>query len=717
MSSVAGSVAGAVATSVTTSVTTAVGPTRSLPEPRPDAPKAKKPVRAARLDPMLDSRVLMVLAGLLLLAQLPQVARLPIWLSVTGIGMIGLRMLMLHHGKPAPHSYWLIPLVVGGAFAIRWHYGYFFGRDPGVALLFLMAGLKFMETRRERDGTLTVCLGAFLAMTQFLYEQSITSAAMLFVTVLYIAFAFHALSGSWARSDKGLSHYESFRPLMRVGGVMLLQSVPLAIVLFLVFPRLSTPLWGIPSDHTSKTGLSEHMELGGISNLSLSDDIAFHAEFLDKAHIPPNQDRYWRGPVLSQFDGRVWRTLGRNIGGSIAQVPGTAIDYVVTLEPHQQFWLFALDLPASLPKNSGGMTMQGVALTREQQLISIPTISSRVIYRQSSTLAWRYPATLGDNETGRLIRLPGKSNPRTREFAVAERKKVSSDRAFVEALLDRFNRDTYAYTLSPPSLGDDAIDEFLFDTKTGFCEHYAGAFAFMMRAAGVPSRVVTGYLGGEINPSSGAMVIRQSDAHAWTEVFIDGFWIRVDPTGAVAPERVERGLARSLPDSDRLPFLSRPQWSWLRSIEWRMDAVNHGWQKWVIGFDHDRQQSLFTELGWPRPKPWEIVGLIIAAFAAWALGYLGWTRWLRRIRATDPLERAWLRINRKLARAGLPRAASEGPIAYADRLSARWPRHAKIWREVTEVYAAARYGRDNPRNSARRMLAAMHQIRGPLGSE
>ena len=673
----------------------------------------------ARLNPALDARVLMVLAGLLVLAQLPQVVRLPLWLSLTGIGLIGLRVLMLRYGRPAPHSYWLIPIVVAGTFAIRWHYGYFFGRDPGVALLFLMAGLKFMETRRERDGTLAVCLGAFLAMTQFLYEQSIASAALLFVTVLYIAFSFHALSGTWARVDERTTGLESLRPLLRVGGIMLLQSVPLALVLFLVFPRLSTPLWGVPSDHSSRSGLSEHMEPGDISGLSLSDEIAFHVEFTDKSKIPANQDLYWRGPVLSQFDGRVWRTT-RSGPGSIAPVAGPTVDYMVTLEPHHQFWLFALDLPGSMPTNSSGTAMPGVVLTREQQLVSLPLVSSRLIYQQTSTLAWRYPATADEGELPRLLRLPGRANPRARAFAQEERRAAGSDAVFVERLLTRFNHEEYAYTLSPPGVGEDAIDDFMFQTRKGFCEHYAGAFAFMMRAAGVPSRVVTGYLGGEINPASGAMVVRQSDAHAWTEVWLNGYWVRVDPTAAVSPERVERGLARSMPDSDRLPFLSRPEWSWLRAVEWRMDAVNHGWQKWVIGFDHERQQSLFSELGWPRPKPWEIAGLIAAAFAAWAIGYLGWSRWLRRIRSSDPLERAWQRINRRLARAGLPREASEGPLTYAERLAARWPQHAAIWRELARVYAAARYGsddtrddaRDNASESARRILRIAAKVPG-----
>jgi transglutaminase-like putative cysteine protease len=431
------------------------------------------------------------------------------------------------------------------------------------------------------------------------------------------------------------------------------------------------------------------MEPGAISELSLSDEIAFRVEFGDKARIPPNASRYWRGPVLSQFDGRVWRTTARPGAGAVVAAGGPPVEYLVTLEPHHQRWLFALDLPAALPASDNGGPLHGAFLTREQQLLSVPLVA----------------------ELGRLLRLPGRGNPQSRAFAVDERRLAGNDSAYVQAVLRRFNRDTYRYTLSPAEVGTDAVDDFLFKTKSGFCEHYAGAFALLMRAAGIPARVVTGYLGGEINPASGTMVIRQSDAHAWTEVWIDGLWRRVDPTAAVSPERVERGLSAAMPPGERVPFLSRAEWSWLRAVQWRWDAVNHNWQKWVIGFNHDRQQSLFSELGWPKPEPWQIAGLIMGAFAAWGLGYLAWWQWRQRIRTGDPLERTWLAINRRLARAGLPRGAAEGPIAYGERLCTRWPQHAALWRELAGSYALARYGEGDEGAGAKRVQRIAQAIR------
>ncbi|MEO8134419.1 MAG: DUF3488 and transglutaminase-like domain-containing protein [Betaproteobacteria bacterium] len=656
-----------------------------------------------------DSRVLTLLAGLILLAQAPQLPRLPLWLGLSGIVLVGLRIALHRRGHAAPRSVWLLPVVVIGGLAIRWHYGYFFGRDPGVALLFLMAGLKFMETRTERDGSLLVCLASFLALTQFLYEQSVMAAAIMMVTVLYIALALHALSGTWEVTGRNAFTLKSLRPLIRLAGVMVLQSVPLAILLFFVFPRLSGPLWGMPTDQNAKSGLSEQMEPGSIAELSLSDEVAFRVEFPDKSRIPANAFRYWRGPVLSQFDGRVWRVAQRPSVGRLVRVNGRAIDYIVTLEPHQQRWLFALDLPSAMPANDQGLPLQATMLTREQQLISLPPVATRLIYRQSSILADRHP---GDSEAepGRLRYLPGKDNPRSRDFAQDERRQAGSDLAFVQAVLRRFNRDTYVYTLAPPVLGPNSVDDFLFEAKRGFCEHYAGAFVFLMRAAGIPARVVTGYQGGEINPASGTMVIRQSDAHAWSEVLIDGVWRRFDPTAAVAPERIERGFSSALPSGD-IPFLSRPEWSWLRAMQWRWDAVNHNWQKWIIGFDRERQQSLFSELGLPKPEPWQVVGLIGGAFAAWGLGYLAWSQWRQRIRTSDRLERTWLAINRRLARAGLPRGATEGPLAYSERLCARWPQHATLWRELAGGYALARYGQGDQTAGAEHLRRMAQSLR------
>ena len=677
-----------------------------MPESTRQLPRRKR----SAVSPALSPRVLLVLAGLLVLAQLPQLVRLPVWLAALGLAPIALRVALLRRGRSPPSSYWLVPIVIVGGLAIRWRYGYFFGRDPGVALLFLMAGLKFMETRTERDGTLVVCLAAFLAMTQFLYEQSLPSAVLLILTVFYIAFALHALSGTWVRMGESVSMVDVLRPLLRLAGIMVLQSAPLALVLFLVFPRLSTPLWGLPTDVGAKSGLSEQMEPGTISELSLSDEIAFRAEFAEKSGIPDNSIRYWRGPVLSQFDGRVWRSAARPTLGRFAPIAGKPIEYLITLEPHQQRWLFALDLPSALPANDNGTPLQGAFVTGEQQLLSIPPVVTRLIYRQSSVLSDRHSGA-DEIELARLRRLPGSANPRARAFAREQRESSASDLAFVQVVLQRFNREAYSYTLAPPEVGVNAVDDFLFETRRGFCEHYAGAFAFLMRAAGIPARVVTGYLGGEINPASGAMVIRQSDAHAWTEVWIDDQWRRIDPTAAVAPERIERGLSAALPRGERISFLSRAEWSWLRAAQWRWDAVNHNWQKWVIGFNHERQQSLFEELGWRKPEPWQIFGLIAGAFALWGLGYLTWSQWSPHLRTGDPLERAWLRINRRLARAGLPRAPAEGLLAYAERLCSRWPHHRALWRELADGYALARYGQGNAATGIAQLRRVAQELR------
>jgi transglutaminase-like putative cysteine protease len=414
--------------------------------------------------------------------------------------------------------------------------------------------------------------------------------------------------------------------------------------------------------------------------------------------------------VLSQFDGRIWRAAPRPGLGELPRVRGAAIDYTVTLEPHQQRWMFALDLPASMPEDDNGAPVSNVVLTREHQIISLPLVTSRLIYHQRSILSDRHGGA-DDAELSRLLRLPGKANPRTRAFALEERERAGSDAAYMRTMLLRFNREDYGYTLSPPEVGNDGVDDFLFVTRRGFCEHYAGAFAFLMRAGGIPARVVTGYMGGEINPASGTMVVRQSDAHAWVEVWIDGLWRRIDPTAAIAPERIERGLSAALPAGERVPLLSRAEWSWLREIDWRIDAVNHNWQKWVIGFNADRQKSMFSELGWPSPQPWQIAAIIGGGIVGWGLGFLAWTQWRRRLRTNDPLERLWLRINRRLARAGCARDAAEGPLAYAARLETHWPQHAAVWRDCAVTYASARYGEGDAPRAIIRLARILAQLR------
>lgn len=640
---------------------------------------------------LLGTRELRWLGALLVAAQLPQAPHLPIWAAVAGLMLALVRIALLRndpwrpHAPPARIPSWALALfAVAAAVAIRQSFGYLLGRDPSVAFLYILIAIKYLETRTPRDGMLLVCLACFLLMTPFFYSQSFLAALAALPAVVLVGVVLDVLAAGRSTETR------PFRPgvAMRRSAVMMLQGLPIALLLFVFFPRLAQPLWGLPTDWTARSGLSDSMSPGQISDLSLSDEVAFRVEF-DGA-VPAPRDRYWRGPVFSQFDGRTWSRGPLSLAETRAyHQEGTPITYTVALEPNERRSLFALDLPAGPPVlRSGAETVSNVrtTVTRDQQvLLSVP-ITQAVRYTQRSLLAASYPpATVAE---GRLNLGLGDGNPRTVAFARELRAQVPDDRAFIAAILAKFNREQYVYTLAPPLYERDPVDFFMFDERRGFCEHYASAFVLMLRAAGIPARVVTGYQGGFTNRDY--MIVRQSDAHAWTEALVDGRWQRFDPTAAVAPSRVEIGLGGALGAGEPLPFLARLDSTWLTRVQLAWDAFNYDWRRNVVGFNRDRQQTVWREWRLDEFAAWQVVALIAGLVGAWAALVVAWLMWKRRKQ-----ERAlvlWDDLNRRIARAGLPRLPHEGPMAYATRAATRWPEFAIAFAAIGESFASLRYG-------------------------
>ena len=568
-------------------------------------------------------------------------------------------------------------MAVAAALAIRLHYGYFVGRDPCVAFLFLLVAAKFAELRRRSDATFLMCLAAFLLLTQYFYSQTILAALVTVPAVLALGNALIVL--------RDPARAAPLAERLRLTGKLLLQGAPVAAILFVAFPRLPGPLWSLPEDGRATTGLSDSMAPGSIGELSRSDAVAFRVEF-DGA-VPPPAERYWRGPVLDRFDGRRWSAGGAR--SSVRPVPGDGptVDYAVMLQPHGRRWLFALERPAGLPRGSdapGARARPLATMTEDGRLLAPEPVTQVIRYRASSSLSaaldpGREPAAHQSALAGR--------NPRTVALARELRAAHADDAALADALLRRFNVEPYRYTLSPELLGDAPVDEFLFDTREGFCEHYASAFTVALRAAGVPARVVTGYLGGEMNGDY--MIVRQSDAHAWAEAWIDGAWRRYDPTGAVAPSRVESGLAAALPESGEVPAMARLAPGWMRGARLRWDRVNHAWQRLVVDFDDDSQSELLERLGLDRPALWQLVAgvlVVLGLWCAWLLGNpLGR---LRRGRGGPrrPEDLAWRRLERRLARRGIVRGVAEAPAAWLARAARSDPKAAEL--------VAAHGGRD-----------------------
>ncbi|MDR0247655.1 MAG: DUF3488 and DUF4129 domain-containing transglutaminase family protein, partial [Burkholderiales bacterium] len=562
--------------------------------------------------------------------------------------------------------------------------GYLFYRDASVGLLFILVAIKFSESTTRRDAMLLVCLASFLLITTFFYTQS----PLVLLTSLL---AFFALGGALdAIFLPGASLERAhIRRTMKRFSVLVLQGIPIALLLFMLFPRLSAPLWGLPQMRMAQTGLSDSMGPLDITELSLSDAIAFRVDF--DGVPPPSAQRYWRGPVFSFYDGMTWRPGPTLTAPSEPTAAGeTEIHYTVALEPHNRHWLFALELPSQIPQRLdeevNERSRRFAYLTTTQQLMSVVPVGQPLRYTQTSVLHSRYPASRGDAAPN--LRLPRDGNPKTRELARQIRGEDATSLEYVQTVLAYFHNEPFSYTLSPEYIEKDPIDGFLFETRAGFCEHYAAAFVVLMRAAGVPARVVTGYQGGEINPQGGYLIVRQSDAHAWAEVLIDDEWQRVDPTAAVAPDRIEYGLGRALPNDARVPAFARLNAGWLKVLALNWDALKHAWARHVVEFDYKRQRDLWRDwnLG---DAPWKVVVALTCSAMAW-IGILAlFLAW--RTRQGEPAQILWRALCSRLARAGLPREIDEGPLNYLARAGERWPTWRTTLTRMAQAYVILRY--------------------------
>ncbi len=605
----------------------------------------------------------------------PLTPQIPLWLSLTAGAAFAWRAALTWRQWHLPPRWLLVLLVAAGTAGVFLQYRTTLGRTPGVALLVVFLALKLLELRTARDSVATALLCYFLVLGQFLFTQTIPTAMLAGLTVLITTAALLAASDDRPQPQQQL----------RRAGLMLAQALPFMLLLFLLFPRVQGPLWGIPQDRfTAVSGLSDTMTPGSIAQLSQSDAIAFRVQF--KGTVPPQSQLYWRGPVMPSFDGRSWRVT--HTGGAYTDVPypaiGAPVDYEVTLEPHGKFWLFALEMPATLPPDS--------ALTSDYQPIARQAVRNRLRYTQR---AWP-EAIAGANEAPGILRdalaLPRAGNPRMRAISAGWRAQHGDDSAAILAAAENFFSGQFlVYTLNPPLLGADIVDEFLFDTKRGFCEHFAAAFVFALRAAGVPARVVAGYQGGEVNPVDGYLVVRQYDAHAWAEAWIAGRgWVRIDPTAISAPSRINSNLANAVPAGEDLPFLARSDLAWLRELRYRLDAVTNGWNQWVLGYNPQRQRDLLASLGLNEPD-WRSMTAVLSVLCGGVM--LALTAWILRNRLrVDPALKAWRRFTARLARRGIAWQPWEGPLAFAERAARQAPAHAASIEAIAALYARLRYG-------------------------
>ncbi len=629
----------------------------------------------------LPRAVLLRLVAVLAIVLVPHLQRFPIWESLL-LAAVMLWRLLATLRQWRPLNRWArvaLTLITFGA--VYASFGNVAGQTAGTALLAAMACLKLTELNARRDVLVMVLLLYFLLITHFLFSQEIwTAFYLLACAVLITSLLVEA------------NHPNAALPLrvsLRAGGRLILHALPLMVVLFLLFPRVPGPLWGLPSDSgAAQSGLPDDMMPGDIQNLIENEAVAFRVHFTGPA--PPPELQYWRGPVLSHFDGRKWDAGYLPEGTAApAEVSGEAYSYEITLEPQRRRWLLALDLPdpTTLPPDA--------ELTGSYQLVAHNDVRERRLYRVVSHPHYRMQtAALSEREQHAYLQLPAGFNPRAISLARGWREQAKDDEQVIRAAIDMFRGKEFYYTLRPPRLGRNSVDEFLFDTHRGFCEHYSSSFTVLMRAAGIPARVVTGYQGATRNDVGGYYVVQQSDAHAWSEVWLAGRgWTRIDPTAAVAPERVQKGISAALEGSGSLPAYldpSRRGFQLMAVLRSRWDWANDQWNHWVLGYGPDIQQQFLGRFGL---DDWSNMILALTGGISVVLGLLsfGLMRQFLPRRESDPVQEQWLRLRKRLRRRGLEQAPGEGPLDFSGRVSRERPDLAAAMQRACALYLRLRY--------------------------
>jgi transglutaminase-like putative cysteine protease len=610
-----------------------------------------------------DTLFLLAVIGWLVL---PHVGHLPVWCALLTAGVLLWRGWLALGSRPLPNRWWMLGLVTAAMAGTWFTHRTLLGRDAGVTLIVVLLALKTLELRARRDAFVVFFLGFFTMLTNFFFSQSLAVAAAMLLGLLGLLTALVN------------AHLPVGRPpLSEAAGVaarMALLGAPVMAVLFVLFPRFA-PLWGIPGDALSgRSGLSSSMEVGAIATLALDEGIAMRIRWEGKP--PPQDQMYFRGPVLSSFDGRQWRPLDARVaarvpahfGNAQLRVSGEPVRYQVTLEPNNRPWLLVLDAAAAPPVAPG----LEPTMTPELQWIASRPVTDLVRYRVESHTRFEHGPTAMAGVLPHYLDLPPGFDPRTHALAAELMRGRAADKpALVEAALQRLRTGGYTYTLEPGTYGLHTADEFWFDRKRGFCEHIASSFVILMRAMNIPARVVTGYQGGELNGVDGFWTLRHADAHAWAEVWLAGRgWVRVDPTSAVQPGRVGGFQRLQAPAGVFATALGTVDPNLAAQLRAAWEALNNSWNQWVLNYTQSKQLDLLRNLGFSAPG-WEdltylLLGLLISGALLGAL----WSWWDKT--QHDPWLRLLARVRRRLSQAGLDLPPSTPPRKMADALTARF---------------------------------------------
>jgi transglutaminase-like putative cysteine protease len=641
-----------------------------------------------------DARDTLFLLIVIALIVLPQAENLPWWCTAITAMVLVYRGTLAIEARPLPGKWARVGLLVLTLAATYATHRTLLGRDAGVTLVVILLALKTLELRARRDAFVLFFLGFFAMLTNFFYSQSLMTAVTMLLALLGLLTALVNAHMPVGKPPLKLA--------ARTASWMALLGAPIMLALFLLFPRFA-PLWGTPADAMAgRTGLSNTMRVGTIAELALDNRIAARIKFED-GRVPPQSQLYFRGPVLAQFDGREWTALpswsrGAPASGNL-RTSGQPVRYEITLEPSHRPWLLALDAAQS-PPEVPGFEVQG---TPDLQWLANRPITDLVRYRAESYTQFESGPTRQTPALRTYLALPPGTNPRTAALAAEMRAQPAlanaDTQAFVRAALQRLRTGGYTYTLEPGIYGNDTADEFWFDRKEGFCEHIASAFVVLMRGLGVPARIVTGYQGGELNSVDKFWVLRQSDAHAWAEVWQQGVgWMRVDPTGAVSPGRVGQ-FQRLVPQpglfAGAVGTLSP---TLAQNVRAAWEAVNNGWNQWVLNYTQSRQLNLLKSIGFQAPSLEDLAYVLLYLLVGASLAGAGWALWERS--QHDPWLRLLAQARARLAKAGLNVSETAPPRQLAAQAEARFGPAAQAVRDWLLKLEAQRYAETSPASLA-----------------
>lgn len=623
---------------------------------------------------------LLLLAGIHLSA-LPLYSRMPLAILLLMAALSMWQFYLLRQGRKNPGKLIQVLIIFISSIIVLYSYGHIFGQQPGIALVTLMTVLKLFETKSARDCYIIIYSAFFIIASNFFHSQSLWLILYVFLVVIFLIAILTSLSDK-LKSLPLKSH-------LLLASRFVFYAMPLMLILFILFPRIPGPLWGLPDDaFTSKTGLSEEMSPGDINRLISSSAIAFRVKFDKKA--PPHRQLYWRGAVLSLYDGKTWR---RSDAPDSAQANiryendrKNIFDYRITLEPTNLKWLLSLEYPEVYDSPGKHKTYR---VNREAMLITRNKISNVINYTVTSETTAHNQA-LFEQEDYKNRLLPVNRNQQTIQLASDLFRSSNFDtHQYIDAVLSHFRNNNFIYTLNPDLLGKNAMDGFLFSSRRGFCEHYASAFTYLMRAAGIPARVVIGYQGGKMNPLDDYMIVRQSDAHAWSEVWLNDHWQRVDPTAAVSPDRVEQGVLHAGLEAGQLPLMLMSQNQFFKNAAFLYDSFQNSWNQWVIGFDQKKQNDLLQSLGFEDVKTSNLILLLVICLtiAGWIIS---WFILTHNAAEKDQVQHYYKRFCMRLKRYDLPRRLNEGPVDFEKRIHNEREFSINTQRDMAFIFKAYR---------------------------